>query len=81
MSKQGRGRAFENGPHLDRIVPSLGYVVGNVAFISNRANRIKGEGTMVEHYAIADWIWEQTRAKQKPTTQLPAGDDPQSPVA
>ena len=73
----GYGRFLPNGPQLDRIIPELGYVEGNVAFISHRANRIKGDGTMVEHYAIADWIWGQTRAKQKPTTPVPAGHDQQ----
>lgn len=77
----GRGRFLENGPQLDRIVPELGYVVGNVAFISHRANRIKSEGSMVEHYAIADWIWEQTRAKKKPTTSVSTEHDQQSPNA
>jgi len=68
QSKMGPGYALDNGPQLDRIIPELGYVEGNVAFISQRANRIKDNGTMVEHYAIADWIWGQTRAKQKSTT-------------
>ena len=76
-SKLGRGRFLKNGPQLDKIIPELGYVIGNVAFISHRANRIKSEGTMVEHYAIADWIWEQTRAKQRPITPVPAGHDQQ----
>jgi len=71
----GFGKFLPNGPQLDRIIPELGYVVGNVAFISHKANRIKGEGTMVEHYAIADWIWEQTRAKKKSTTPVPTGHD------
>ena len=75
QSKQGRGVPLENGPELDRIIPEKGYVEGNVAFISRKANRIKGEGTMVQHYAIADWIWEQTRAKQRTTTPVPAGHD------
>jgi hypothetical protein len=51
----------------------LGYVKNNVAFLSYRANRIKDNGTMKEHYAIADWIWEQTHAKEKSTTPVPTG--------
>lgn len=78
QSKQGRGVPLENGPELDRIIPEKGYVEGNVAFISRKANRIKGEGTMVQHYAIADWIWEQTRAKQRTTTPVSAGHDRES---
>ena len=61
----GRGRFKDNAPQLDRIIPELGYVIGNVAFISHRANRIKDNGTMQEHYDIADWIWDRTIAKTK----------------
>ena len=77
QSKKGPGYTLDNGPQLDRIIPELGYVEGNVAFISQRANRIKDNGTMVEHYAIADWIWGQTRAKQKSTTPVSTGHDQQ----
>lgn len=41
---------------LDRIVPSLGYVPGNVAVISHRANRIKSDATADELRAVADWL-------------------------
>ena len=77
QSKMGPGHSLDTAPQLDRIIPELGYVVGNVAFISQRANRIKDNGTMVEHYAIADWIWGQTRAKQKSTTPVSTGHDQQ----
>jgi hypothetical protein len=45
-----------------------------VAFLSYRANRIKDNGTMQEHYDIADWIWNHTHAKQKSTTPVSNGD-------
>jgi hypothetical protein len=61
----GKGKFKDNSPQLDRIIPELGYVIGNVAFISHRANRIKDNGTMQEHYDIADWIWDHTVAKTK----------------
>jgi hypothetical protein len=61
----GRGKFKDNAPQLDRIIPELGYVIGNVAFISHRANRIKDNGTMQEHYDIADWIWDRTVSKTK----------------
>lgn len=32
-----------NSPSLDRIVPSRGYVPGNVRVVSDRANRLKGD--------------------------------------
>lgn len=34
-----------NSPSLDRIVPSLGYVKGNVIFVSTLANQIKSSAT------------------------------------
>lgn len=46
----------DNSPTFDRIDPSKGYVRGNVAIISARANRIKDNGTAEEHRRIADYI-------------------------
>lgn len=43
-------------PSLDRIIPQLGYVPGNVAVISHRANQIKSNGSAEQHRKIADWI-------------------------
>jgi hypothetical protein len=69
-----KGCAPNNSPSLDKIIPELGYVQGNVAFISRRANKMKDDGTMQEHYAIADWIWEQTHAKKNSTTPVSTGN-------
>jgi hypothetical protein len=71
LSGLGRGHAKPNGPTLDRIEPHLGYVEGNVAFISYRANRLKDDGTMQEHYDIADWIWNHLYAKPNSTPPVP----------
>lgn len=49
-------------PSIDKIIPGLGYVVGNIAVISHRANLIKNNGTADEHRRIADWIDAQTEA-------------------
>lgn len=70
----GKGKQDERTPQLDCVIPELGYVVGNVAFISGRANRIKDNGTMDEHYAIADWIWEHHHAQQESTTSVSNAD-------
>jgi hypothetical protein len=41
---------------LDRVRPDLGYVRGNIAVISFKANRIKSDATPEEIRALADWI-------------------------
>lgn len=54
-----RGKTDKNrdaSPSLDRIFPDKGYVPGNVAIISYRANRIKNNGTADELRLIADWM-------------------------
>jgi hypothetical protein len=43
----------DDSPTLDRVVPSLGYVKGNVEVISERANRIKNDATPEELLLIA----------------------------
>jgi hypothetical protein len=54
-------RAADNSPSLDRIDSTMGYVQGNVAVISYRANVIKNSGTAEEHRKIADWIEENMK--------------------
>lgn len=52
----GSMKERNNSPSLDRIIPELGYVLGNIAVISHLANRIKNTGTAEEHRKIADWM-------------------------
>lgn len=65
-------------PHaysLDRINNKRGYVKGNIAVMSYRANRLKNDGTAEEHEIIAAWMRKQaandntavTRAAEKVT--------------
>ena len=35
-------------PTLDKVIPTLGYVKGNVQIISHRANMLKGNATLLE---------------------------------
>ncbi len=42
------GAVGPNSPSLDKIIPSLGYVKGNVRVISHRANTIKSDATIDE---------------------------------
>jgi hypothetical protein len=51
--KLDEGPLSDNSPSLERIIPFLGYVPGNVEVISYRANRIKSNGTVEEHEKIA----------------------------
>ena len=46
----------ERAPSLDRVLPQLGYVKGNVVVISNRANRIKNNAYAYELRQIAEFI-------------------------
>jgi hypothetical protein len=78
VSKMGKGKRRRDTPQLDRIIPELGYVIGNVAFLSGKANKMKDNGTMQEHYAIADWIWEHTHAKEKSVTPVSIINDRKS---
>ncbi len=39
---------YDNCPSLDRLIPSKGYVKGNVVVLSMRANRIKSDATIEE---------------------------------
>ena len=39
-------------PSLDRVVPELGYVPGNIRVISYRANRIRNDATVEELAAV-----------------------------
>ena len=43
-------------PTLDRIIPELGYVKGNVAVISHRANRIKSDAKIEEILQVAEFL-------------------------
>jgi hypothetical protein len=46
-------KSGEDSPSLDRIVPALGYVPGNVRWISNRANTLRSNGSARELALVA----------------------------
>lgn len=69
----GEGHNKDWVPSLDKFYPELGYVRGNVAFISNKANRIKSDATEREMYMVADWFWNEKKkrnAKKNATTSV-----------
>jgi len=56
---QSDGKRADDISTIDRLDPSIGYVRGNVFVISDRANRIKNNGTFEEHLKIAEWMKKQ----------------------
>ena len=54
--RHGVGSICATSPTLDRIIPHLGYVVGNVAVISMRANAIKSNAVWQEVLKVASWM-------------------------
>lgn len=45
-----------NKATIDKINPTLGYVRGNIQWVSNKANLIKSFGTREEHQLIVDYM-------------------------
>lgn len=62
--KQARGKGSHNTAHLDRVNPKLGYVKGNVAWISGRANRIKYDATLEELKQLVNWMESVTTSRK-----------------
>lgn len=54
---EGKGTSHDH-PTIDRMVPELGYVNGNVQIISNRANRLKNNASLGEIEAIFRYMSE-----------------------
>jgi hypothetical protein len=52
----GQGKHYPWAPSLDRIIPKLGYVKGNIAVISHRANVLKGNASVEELEMLANWL-------------------------
>jgi hypothetical protein len=50
------GKGHDDSPSIDRIIGSLGYVVGNVALLCWRCNCIKRDATWKELSTVANWL-------------------------
>lgn len=57
------GVNFGDSPTVDRFIPKLGYVKGNVTVISWRANRIKCDASPSEAMKVALWMQKQEQAR------------------
>ncbi len=53
---QGTGTITDNSPTLDKRIPHLGYVVGNVTVISSLANRIKTNANSHQIAAVLEYV-------------------------
>ena len=72
----GNGSPADDSPSLDRIIPDKGYVRGNVAWISHRANTIKSTATEKELYAVADWLHQKRKEVENGGARPPHFHDP-----
>ena len=61
--------ATANSPSLDRIIPELGYVPGNIAVISHKANTIKSNATIEELEAVVAWLKKTLNPSPAPGIQ------------
>ena len=55
---RGHGKQSDSAPSLDRVIPALGYVRGNIQVISWRANRLKHVLTANEARQLAQYMEE-----------------------
>lgn len=58
--ERGVGSSCDTSPTVDRIIASKGYVKGNVAVMSRKANSMKGGASAAEHRRIAEWMESMT---------------------
>lgn len=57
LNWSSRGGISRNSPSIDRIVPSLGYIAGNIAIISHKANSMKQDAVdSNELRLLANWM-------------------------
>lgn len=53
LKRGGHGSERNDSPSLERLIPSLGYVAGNVQWISHRANMLRRDATATELRLVA----------------------------
>jgi hypothetical protein len=71
FASPGNGVLSDNSPSLDRLIPSRGYVRGNVLVISHKANRIKNNATPDELRAVSRFMkFGQGRIKSRRVERL-----------
>jgi hypothetical protein len=61
--KKGRGKPIDSSPSLDRILPELGYIKGNVQIISMLANQIMSNATPDQVIQVGEYFKKITEEK------------------
>lgn len=56
--------AKEDSYSIDRLIPELGYVKGNVVVISYKANTIKNNATVDDLEKVLAWLKEKLNEKE-----------------
>lgn len=62
---RGDGSHHAHSPSIDRVIPALGYVPGNVRVISRRANTIKNDATAEELAAVLFYVQQSIGEKSE----------------
>ena len=57
--KRYSGKAGPDSPSVDKIIPSLGYVKGNIQIISLKANMMKHDASKEDLERFAKWVLRQ----------------------
>jgi hypothetical protein len=58
------GLVKDNSPSLDKFIPELGYVPGNITVMSWRANALKKDATTADIAAIVDYVRRFTKEEK-----------------
>lgn len=61
----GRNGITNNSPNIDRIIPELGYIKGNIIVVSSLANRIKANATPEQILKVALFYKELIKKSNK----------------
>ncbi|MGA2886040.1 MAG: hypothetical protein ABSE80_12945 [Halobacteriota archaeon] len=60
---RGNQKLENDSPTIDKLIPNLGYVKGNVRVVSWRANNIKCDASWQELMSVATWLKGELNAR------------------